>query len=126
MRFIATAVLMLVASLGFADQHKLPNAVEADPDHYTVVFENDVIRVVRIKYGPGESSTMHSHPANCAIFLQGGEMKMELPDGTSSIAPANATGVVECGDAEGHLPTNTGDTVVELILVEMKGLEKAM
>jgi|TARA_B100002003_G_C13857844_1_gene420142 hypothetical protein len=68
---------------------------------------------------------MHSHDANCAIFLADGEVRMELPDGSSSMAPANATGVVNCTDANVHLPTNVGNTTVELILVEMKGRKSA-
>ena len=124
-RIITLIALILPIQMATADHHSIPNAVKADPKHYSVEFENDTIRVVRIKYGPGETSTMHSHDANCAIFLTGGEMKMELPDGSSSLAPANATGVVNCGDAEVHLPTNVGDTNAELILVEMKGQKTA-
>jgi hypothetical protein len=30
--------------------------VKVDPKHYKVEFENDRVRVVRIKYGPGEKS----------------------------------------------------------------------
>ena len=123
-QFIATFVLLLPVQIALADHH-IPNAVTADPEHYTVEFENDTIRIVRIKYGPGETSSMHSHDANCAIFLHDGEMRMELPDGSSSIASANATGTVNCTDAETHLPTNVGDTAVELVLIEMKGRKTA-
>jgi quercetin dioxygenase-like cupin family protein len=123
--FIAAIALILPLNVALADHHKVPDAVTADPKHYTVEFENDTIRVVRIKYGPGEASSMHSHDASCAIFLADGEMSMELPDGSSSIVPANATGVVNCTDAEVHLPANVGNTAVELILVEMKGRKSA-
>jgi quercetin dioxygenase-like cupin family protein len=94
-----------------------------DPKHYSVEFENDVIRLLRIKYAPGEASSMHSHDANCAIYLADGEMNMELPDSTSSTAPANAPGVVNCVDAGVHLSSNIGNTTVELILIEMKELK---
>jgi len=33
--------------------------VEVDPRHYTVEVENEKVRVLRIKYGPREKSTMH-------------------------------------------------------------------
>ena len=123
-QFIATVVLLLAVQTVLADHH-IPDAVTADPKHYMVEFENDAIRIVRIKYGPGETSVMHWHDANCAVFLNDGDMRMELPDGSSSIAPANATGVVNCTDAEAHLPTNIGDRAVELILIEMKGRSTA-
>ena len=41
--------------------------IACDPRHYTVEFENERIRVLRIRYGPHEKSPMHSHPALVAI-----------------------------------------------------------
>jgi len=120
---IAMMMLTLPVQFAMAGHHE-QNAVEADPGHYSVEFENDVMRVVRIKYGPGEASTMHAHDANCVIFLNGGEMTMQLPDGSTSPAPANTPGDVNCGDAIVHLPTNVGDTDTEVIMVELKGRDK--
>ena len=124
-RLLATILIVLPVQFVFADHHEVSNAVTADPKHYTVEFENDAIRVVRIKYAPGEASVMHSHDANCAVFLNDGEIRMELPDGSSSVAPASPTGSVNCTDAVVHLPSNVGDTIVELVMVEMKGRKTA-
>ena len=46
-----------------------PEAVTADPAHYSVEYENDAVRLLRIQYGPGEESVMHYHPATCSIAL---------------------------------------------------------
>ena len=43
--------------------------VKAYSRHYTVEFENDKIRVVRIKYGAKEKSVMHRHPESVSVFL---------------------------------------------------------
>ena len=43
--------------------------VQVDSDHYTVELENDDVRVLRIKYGPGEKSVLHGHPASIGIAL---------------------------------------------------------
>ena len=43
--------------------------VKVDPQHYKVEFENERVRVLRIKYGAGEKSVMHSHPEAIAVFL---------------------------------------------------------
>lgn len=43
--------------------------VKVDPKHYKVEFENDRVRVVRIKYKAREKSVMHSHPESIAVFL---------------------------------------------------------
>jgi hypothetical protein len=95
------------------------DAVKADPKHYTVEFENERIRVIRVKYGPGEKSVMHTHAANLAVFLSDSIVRMHLPDGTSVDVPAE-TGVTQWAENEEHLPENLGDETMEVILVELK------
>jgi quercetin dioxygenase-like cupin family protein len=110
-------VAMLAASAGFAVAQ---DAVQVDPKHYKVEFENEQVRVLRITYAPGEASVMHEHPANVAVFLTDGQGRFTLPDGTTQDAPFEAGSVV-WGDAETHLPENVGEAPFELILVELKG-----
>lgn len=98
-----------------------PNAVTADPEHYSVEWENDVARLIRIRYGAGETSTMHHHAANCAIFLGVQEITFELPDGEVQEPPATEPGQVTCVDAHDHLPTNVSDEPLEVVLFELKG-----
>jgi quercetin dioxygenase-like cupin family protein len=124
-RLVGSITLVLLIQSAFADQQAFPNAVTADPTHYTVEFENDVLRIVRVKYGPGEASVMHSHDASCGIYLANGAMRLELPDGTSRAVSAYGPGTVHCNDAEAHLPSNVGDTAMELVLIEMKGRKTA-
>lgn len=116
-----TAVALCLGCGAAASQDEYPDAVTADPDHYTVEFENDVVRLLRIRYGPGESSAMHHHPANCAVFLKGQPGTFELPSGEVQEFPAAPAGEVTCVDAEVHLPTNRGDEELELVLLEFKG-----
>lgn len=95
------------------------DSVAVDPKHYKVEFQNDRVRVVRIKYGPGEKSVMHAHPANVAVFLTAGQGKMTLPDGTTNVLDMKA-GQVQWADQGKHLPENSGSKPFELILVELK------
>jgi quercetin dioxygenase-like cupin family protein len=57
--------------------------VKVDPKHYTVEFENDKVRVVRIEYAPGEKSVMHGHPASVVVFLNDSQGRFTYPDGKS-------------------------------------------
>ncbi|MDH3732212.1 MAG: hypothetical protein OEU54_01715 [Gemmatimonadota bacterium] len=98
-----------------------PHAAGADPDHYQVEAENDVVRMLRVRYGPGETSIMHHHPANCVVFLQDGPTTFELPSGETIEGAAGDAGTVNCGDGEVHLPTHTGDGELEVVLIEFKG-----
>ena len=45
------------------------NGVVTDPDHYSIEFENDYVRVMRVKYAPGDVSSMHSHNPLLAVSL---------------------------------------------------------
>ena len=93
--------------------------VNVDSKHYTVEFENDRVRVLRIKYGPGEKSVMHSHPESIAVFLTDIHAKFTYPDGRTEDINANA-GTVQHMDAFTHLPESTSRTPFEVIAVELK------
>jgi quercetin dioxygenase-like cupin family protein len=96
------------------------DAIAVDPAHYTVVGENEQVRVLRIRYGPGEKSAMHSHPASVAIFLTDAAGRFNYPDGTADEIHGKA-GDVLLLPATTHLPENLGNAAFEVILVEVKG-----
>jgi len=103
-----------------ADVGTGPDPTLVDSDHYTVELENDRVRVVRIVYGAGEESEMHSHPDAVGVFLVAQTASFELPDGTTEEMSAEA-GQATFFPAGQHLPKNVGDDAAELILVELKG-----
>ena len=100
----------------------VPDAVTADPAHYSVSFENDLVRLLRVRYGAGEKSVMHRHSASCVIFLTDQTFDFTLPDGTTEPASVPA-GALGCGDGNVHLPANTGADAAEFIMVEFKNRE---
>ena len=95
------------------------DAVTADPEHYTVVFENDRVRVIRITYGPHEKSVMHEHNAGVYINITDARTRMTLPDGTSEDG-ASTAGTVTWTDGDEHIPENLSDEPFEVIQVELK------
>jgi quercetin dioxygenase-like cupin family protein len=101
-------------------QPSAEDPVKVDPRHYKVEFENERVRVVRIKYGPGEKSVMHGHPESIAVFLTDAHAKFTYPDGRSEDIDAKA-GSVQHMDAFTHLPESTGKTPFEVIQIELKG-----
>jgi quercetin dioxygenase-like cupin family protein len=113
---LAVAVLALVA---FAGPAPAQDPTEVDAEHYTVEFENEHVRIVRIKYGPGEKSVMHEHPPAVAVFLSDGKAQFTLEDGSTVDAPVVA-GTAQWEAAGKHLPANVGDAPFEVVLVELK------
>jgi quercetin dioxygenase-like cupin family protein len=93
--------------------------VEVDPRHYKVEFENDRVRVLRIKYGPGEKSVMHSHPESIAVFLTDANARFTYPDGRTEDIDANA-GTVQHMEAFPHLPESLSSRPFEVIAIELK------
>ncbi len=93
--------------------------VASDPQHYTVEFENERIRVLRIRYGPHEKSEMHSHPPLVGIFLTPHHSRHTFPDGRT-MEMRGDTGEVRYLDKIEHSPENLSDTPFELIAVELK------
>jgi len=100
------------------------DAAKVDAKHYTVAFENDQVRVLKVHYAPGEKSTMHSHPNSVAVFLTDVQGKFTFPDGKSQDFNRKA-GDVLWDDAKSHLPENTGDKAFDVVVVELKGKPSA-
>jgi len=95
------------------------DAAKVDPKHYTVMSENDQVRILKVHYGPHEKSVMHSHPNSVAVFLNDSKAQFTAADGTKTDMAFKA------GDAQSTLagtllPENVGDTGMDLILIELK------
>jgi quercetin dioxygenase-like cupin family protein len=93
--------------------------VKLAPKHYKVEFQNDRVRVLRIKYGPKEKSVMHAHRANVVVFLTDGKVNLTSADGQTSEVSFKA-GEARWANKEKHLPENPADKASEGILIELK------
>ena len=67
--------------------------IESSPDHYTVLLENEHVRMLEMIVPPGAGVVRHSLPEKTVYFITGGKTKvttedgsvaeMELPDGAT-------------------------------------------
>ena len=94
--------------------------VQVDSGHYRVLLENDVVRVLKISYGPREKSVMHWHPAHIAVGITDGHVRMSFPDGTTQDLTLGAGEVIEAPAGE-HLPGNLSEEPMEVVAIELKG-----
>ena len=95
------------------------DAAKVDPTHYTVVSENDQVRILKVHYGPHEKSVMHSHPGGVVVFLNGGKMKFNYPDGKSEVIEMQP-GEARYTPSTVHLPESDSDQPMDAIVVEVK------
>lgn len=78
-----------------------------DSQHYKVEFENDQVRVLRVRYGPREAGARHEHILNRVVCY--------ITDQANGKA-----GDVHISGAMTHSEENTLDRPVERIAVELK------
>ncbi len=95
------------------------DAVSVVPDLYKVLFENDRVRVLETRYGPGVTSAMHSHPDLVAVAVTPAKAKLTLADG-QAVDMEFKVGESFFVDAQEHTVENTGTSEFQIILVELK------
>jgi quercetin dioxygenase-like cupin family protein len=95
------------------------DAVKVDPKHYTVVTDNAQVRILKVHLGPHEKSVMHSHPATVAVFLTDAKGVFHLPGGKTQDFAVKA-GDSQYSPAGTHLPENTTDAGMDVIVIELK------
>ncbi len=92
--------------------------VATNPDHYSVVFENDRVRVLRYSDAPGARTTPHEHPDSVMVTLSGFRRRLISGDSERDVElPAGMTGWLP---AQQHAGENIGETTTEVIFVELK------
>jgi quercetin dioxygenase-like cupin family protein len=116
--FTVLFAVIILSGYSFAQ-----DAVKVDPKHYKVEFENDQVRVLRITYGPGEKSKMHSHPEGMVVFLTDSKGKFTFPDGKTQ-ENNYKKGLFSWVPASTHQAENLGDKPFELLQIEMKTKKK--
>jgi uncharacterized RmlC-like cupin family protein len=94
--------------------------VKIDPKHYHVEFENDQVRVLRVKIGPHESAPMHEHSLNrVTVYLTGQNFRVTAKDGKVDSVQHQA-GDAAWGTPIVHKEENLSDKPFEVIVVELK------
>jgi quercetin dioxygenase-like cupin family protein len=121
---VPLALWGVAVSLCLAPMVSAQDAVKVDPKHYTVITENDQVRILKVHYGAHEKSVMHAHPNSVAVFLTDAKGKFTFPDGKTQDFTGKA-GDTLYEEAVTHLPENTGDAAMDIIVVELKGHAKS-
>ncbi len=98
-------------SLVYPARITAPDPIDADPAHYVVQFENDVVRLARIRVPGGVKTPMHAHLAYCIVEIR--DMETGVRAGDSS-----------CGDAMAHESLNNARSVNEAITIEFKNRDR--
>jgi quercetin dioxygenase-like cupin family protein len=94
--------------------------VKVSPNHFTVLLENERVRVLDFHSKAGEKIPMHSHPAYIAYGIAGaGKTRFTTPDGKVREAPAGP-GRAAWNEPETHASEFVGTGDVHVLMVELK------
>lgn len=116
MKSLMIAVFLL-AALPLTASAQDPAKV--DPGHYKVLIDNAAVRVLKISFGTGEKSPMHSHPDAMLVPLASSKARFTMPDGKLEDRELTAD-TAAYTPAFTHSPANVGTTKIDAILVEFK------
>jgi hypothetical protein len=106
-------------SIALKMQPQTLHPVTVDPGHYKVEFENDRVRVLRVRFGPHEKSVMQEQPSLLEINLTIAHLIVTYPDGRTESIHSKA-GQVRLIPAAERQPENLSDFPYEAIAIELK------
>jgi quercetin dioxygenase-like cupin family protein len=94
--------------------------VKVAPENFTVLLENDQVRVLDFHTKPGVKIPQHSHPAYISYSISGaGKTRFTSKDGKVKDQPAK-TGQATWHEAETHASEYEGSGTAHVLLVELK------
>lgn len=93
--------------------------IETDGDKYSIVLENERVRVLRYHDKPGDRTLQHYHPDYVLYAESSFKRRLTFPDGRKQEVDVQA-GSVAWMKGHIHIGENIGDTNTDVILVELK------
>lgn len=96
----------------------MSDPVATNPELYSVVFENERVRVLRYHDHPGDSTHPHRHPDSVMITMSAFDRR--LRHGERSVDVSLPAGEVRWLDAQEHSGHNIGTTDTVSLFVELK------
>jgi hypothetical protein len=118
-------VLAMLAGLGLTREVLGQDAVTSDPRSFRVVLDNDRVRVLEYKSGPGLGVCghgMHYHPDRVAVTLTDAKVRITNAQGLTVVREI-AAGQVFFSRAETHAVENIGGANTRIYIIELKGAD---
>lgn len=116
-------VLAMLAVLGVTRGALAQDAAASDPRSFRVVLENERVRVLEYRSGPGLGvcgQGMHYHPDRVSVSLTGAKIKATNAQGRTVVREI-PPGHVFFSPAETHSAENIGGSGTRTYIIELKG-----
>ena len=125
-KILIIGFVLILSAIGAAQlkvNHIDPTVVS--PDKYTVLLENEHVRVVEYLLQPGEKDTWHTHPPKVSYVVSGGSLRITLDGGESFVVEEVSGSAAWMGALDRHFGENIGATPVRITFIEIKSLADA-
>jgi quercetin dioxygenase-like cupin family protein len=86
---------------------------------YTLVMENEKVRVLDLRLGKGAKAAMHYHPDHVVYVLADGKVKITTPDGKGMDIDLKVGQAIWMAAGQ-HAAENVGKTEAHSLVVELK------
>ena len=103
------------------------DALRAAPVHHRLVYENERVRVLEVRIGPGEIVPLHTHRWPGVLHLQGwsdhvrrDEVGKVIFDSREAGSPPRIPSVVWCEPLPPHSVENVGASELLVLSIELK------
>src|SRR5262245_36592511 len=93
--------------------------VVTDGDKYSVILENERVRVLRYRDKPGQKTFPHAHPDYVLVAQSSFRRRLSFPDGTQREIDVSA-GTVVFMKGHTHVGENIGDSDTDIVMIELK------
>jgi hypothetical protein len=115
-------VLAMLAALGVTRDVFAQDAVTSDPRSFRVVLENERVRVIEFRSGPGLGvcgQGMHYHPERVTVSLTGAKVRITNAEGRTMVREV-PLGRVSFEPAVTHATENIGGSGTRTYMIELK------
>jgi len=107
------------------DHAEIIDPVAVSPEFYTVLFENEHLRVVAYALPPGAKDNPHTHPPKFMYVLEGGRLQIAPEGAAPFISEEEASHSVWAPARSLHTAENVGETTVRILLIEPKSAQES-
>jgi quercetin dioxygenase-like cupin family protein len=101
------------------EKSKAADPLQVAGNVYTLIMENEQVRVLDARFSPGAKAVMHSHPNHVIYVLTDGKIKITTSDGKTSNVDLKA-GQAIWMQAGQHAAENVSKSEAHNLVVELK------
>jgi quercetin dioxygenase-like cupin family protein len=104
---------------------KGPDPAKVASHVYKKLMENQFVRVLDVRFRPGDHTETHWHPNHIAYVLEGGSLDFTPHNGKTQKIPMKS-GEVIWMDSGHHEASNEGKADIHALVIELKGNTKKL